>query len=92
MVNATNRQALMDKTYIATRKLISNMAENSQHIISIALTSSKGVNEVTIVANNQSWPLDGTSKSRQQISAHVEYVAYAPLKNLLSMHDLFSKE
>ncbi|RDX82424.1 hypothetical protein CR513_36798, partial [Mucuna pruriens] len=96
MIDVTSGGTLMDKELVASRQLISNMAKNSQQFNFRALTSSKGVSEVIVVANNQrienklikliSFPLNNTSKSKHQISVQLECVAYASLQNILPIH------
>ena len=53
MIDAASGRALMDKTPVAARLLISNMAENSQQFGSRNFASTRVANEVSIVADNQ---------------------------------------
>ena len=56
MIDVANRGALMEKTHVATRQLISNMAANYQQFgTRVTATSKATANEVIVsmVANNQ---------------------------------------
>uniref|UniRef100_A0A151UGI1 Uncharacterized protein n=1 Tax=Cajanus cajan TaxID=3821 RepID=A0A151UGI1_CAJCA len=53
MIDAASRGALMDKTPIATRNLINNMAGNTQQFGVREGASFKGLNEIATTKDNQ---------------------------------------
>ena len=53
MINAASGGALMDKTPATARQLISNVATNYQQFGTKGATTSKGVNEITHMDDNQ---------------------------------------
>ncbi|RDX95349.1 hypothetical protein CR513_22146, partial [Mucuna pruriens] len=53
MINATSGGALMDKTPVAARNLISNMASNTQQFGTRGAATSRAVNEVATINNHR---------------------------------------
>lgn len=51
MIDAVSGGALVDKTPMAARNLIANMAANSQHFSKRSEFSQKKVNEVSVTSN-----------------------------------------